>query len=71
MHNGKEREIILLNNPKEGLYISNLMWREMIDFRPDAVFLVIASELYDESDYIRNYDDFLQYVKAMTEIVDK
>lgn len=35
----------------------------MFDFSPDAVLMVLASELYDESDYIRNYDEFLEFVK--------
>jgi hypothetical protein len=39
------------------------MWREMFDFSNDAVLMVLASELYDESDYIRDYDEFLEYVK--------
>lgn len=46
-----------------GVYVANNMWREMYDFSPDAVFLVLASELYDESDYIRNYDEFLDFVR--------
>ena len=36
----------------------------MFDFSPDAVLMVLASELYDESDYIRNYDEFLDYVNS-------
>jgi hypothetical protein len=51
-----------LKKPYEGLYIANDMWREMYDFSSDAVLLVFASELYDENDYIRNYDDFLDFV---------
>lgn len=47
-----------IRKPYEGLYVANNMWREMFDFSSDAVLLVLASELYDESDYIRNYDDF-------------
>ena len=43
--------------------MSNVMWREMYDFSPDAVLMVLASELYDEADYIRDYDEFLDYVK--------
>ena len=39
------------------------MWREMFDFSPDAVLMVLASELYDESDYIRDYDEFIRFVK--------
>ena len=39
------------------------MWREMYDFSSDAVLMVLASELYDESDYIRDYDEFKKYIK--------
>ena len=63
LDNGREQEIVLLDKPNEGLYVSNVMWREMYDFSPDAVLMVLASELYDEEDYIRNYDEFLKYVK--------
>jgi len=62
LDNGKEKEIVLLDKPYEGLYVDNNMWREMFDFSEDAVLLVLASELYDESDYIRNYDDFLKFI---------
>ena len=63
MDNGKETAEILLDKPYEGLYISNDMWREMYDFSEDAVLMVLASEYYDESDYIRNYDEYIQYIK--------
>ena len=63
LDNGREKKVIPLEKPYEGLYVSNAMWREMFDFSPDAVLLVLASELYDEEDYIRNYDEFLAYVK--------
>ena len=63
LDNGKEKEIITLDKPNVGLYVANNMWREMYDFSPDAVLLVLASELYDESDYIRDYDEFLMYIK--------
>lgn len=63
LDNGKETAEVLLNTPDEGLYISNATWREMYDFSPDAVLLVLASELYDEKDYIRNYDKFLEYLR--------
>ena len=62
LDNGKEQETVLLDKPNEGLYVSNAVWREMYDFSPDAVLMVLASELYDEEDYIRNYDEFLKYV---------
>ena len=63
LDNGKEKKIIPLEKPYEGLYVSSVMWREMFDFSPDAVLMVLASDLYDESDYIRDYDEFLEYVK--------
>lgn len=64
LDNGFETAEVLLDKPHEGLYISNSIWREMYDFSPDAVLLVLASELYDEADYIRNYEEFLEYVKG-------
>lgn len=62
LDNGKEKKIVLLEKPYEGLYIANDMWREMYDFSEDAVLMVLASEVYDETDYIRNYDEFLQFI---------
>ena len=65
LDNGFETEEVLLDKPSEGLYIANNMWREMYDFTKDAVLLVIASRPYEESDYIRNYDDFIKMVKEV------
>jgi len=62
LDNGKEKKVVPLEKPYEGLYVSNVMWREMFDFSKDAVLLVLASELYDEDDYIRDYDEFLAFV---------
>lgn len=62
LDNGKEKETVLLEKPYEGLYVTSNMWREMYDFSPDAVLLVLASELYNEDDYIRDYDEFLKFV---------
>lgn len=62
LDNGHEKKVVALEKPYEGLYVSNNMWREMFDFSPDAVLMVFASELYDESDYIRDYDEFLKLV---------
>ena len=63
LDNGQEKKIVSLEKPYGGLYISHNMWREMYDFSPDAVLMVLASEYYDESDYIRDYDQFLNSVK--------
>ena len=64
LKDGREETEVLLNKPYEGVYIANNMWREMYDFSSDAVLLVLASEHYDESDYIRNYEDFLKMVQS-------
>ena len=64
LDDGVEKEVVPLEKPYEGLYVTDMVWREMFDFSSDAVLLVLASELYDENDYIRNYDDFLDYVNA-------
>lgn len=63
LDNGHEKEIIHLDRPNKGLIVESNMWREMFDFSQDAVLMVLASELYDEDDYIRNYDKFLEYIK--------
>lgn len=63
LDDGKEKITVELDNPNLGLYISNAIWREMSDFSSDAVLLVLASEHYDENDYIRDYKEFLQFVK--------
>ena len=62
LDDGTETAEVVLDKPFEGLYISNDIWREMYDFSPDAVLMVLASEFYDERDYIRGYDKFLQYI---------
>lgn len=62
LDNGQEKETVLLDKPYEGIFIQNNIWREMYDFSPDAVLLVLASDIYDESDYIRDYGQFLNFV---------
>ena len=59
LDDGTDTAEVTLDKPNEGLYIANNMWREMYDFAPGTVLLVLASQYYDESDYIRNYEDFL------------
>lgn len=62
LDDGEEKVVVPLEKPNEGLYVSNVMWREMFDFSPDAVLMVLASEFYTEADYIRDYDEFLKFV---------
>lgn len=63
LDNGTEKKVVPLESPYEGLYVSNNMWREMFDFSPDAVLMVLASDYYKEEDYIRDYEQFLKYVE--------
>ncbi|WP_282807258.1 sugar 3,4-ketoisomerase [Hafnia alvei] len=59
LDDGKERVEILLDNPAQGLLIESVIWREMYDFSDDCVLMVLADQLYDESDYIRDYEAFV------------
>lgn len=58
LDNGTQREGVFLDSPTKGVLIDGLIWREMHDFSSNCVLLVLASEEYRESDYIRNYEDF-------------
>ena len=64
LDNGIEKKIVALERPYEGLYISNDIWREMFDFSPEAVLMVLASDYYKEEDYIRDYEEFLMLVQS-------
>lgn len=64
LDNGFEKKVVPLEKPYEGVYIANHIWREMFDFSEDAVLMVLASELYDTEDYIRDYEEFLQTVRS-------
>ncbi|MCI8544440.1 MAG: WxcM-like domain-containing protein [Lachnospiraceae bacterium] len=67
LDNGVETKIVSLEKPYEGLYVSNNIWREMYDFAENTVLMVLASNYYDEEDYIRDYDKFLEFVKKRKE----
>ncbi|WMU71379.1 FdtA/QdtA family cupin domain-containing protein [Enterobacter bugandensis] len=58
LDDGNERVSITLNNPAQGLLINSFIWREMKNFTPDCVLMILADNEYDESDYIRDYDQF-------------
>lgn len=55
-----EKQMITLNDPAKGLYIGPMVWREMYDFSPGSVLVVLASEHYDEADYIRDYRKYCE-----------
>lgn len=55
-----EEEVVPLHDPAQGLYIGHMVWREMFDFSPGTVLLVLASEHYTEDDYIRSYSRYME-----------
>jgi len=63
LKDGKSKEIITLNRPDKGLLIENNIWRELENFSSGSVCLVLASEEFTEDDYIRNYKEYLSFVK--------
>lgn len=63
LDNGREQVTVLLNHPYQGLFVNTNTWRTLDDFSSGAVCLVLASESFDEADYIREYDAFLEYIK--------
>ena len=59
INDGKEKKSNLLNKPNIGLHIPTGIWRELENFSSGAVCLVLASDVFEESDYIRDYNEFL------------
>ena len=64
LDNGKQREEVVLDKSTIGLLINDLTWREMYDFSPDCVLVVLANGYYNENDYIRDYREFVDRVKS-------
>ena len=59
LDDGQKREEVWLDSSTKGISLPPMVWHEMHEFSPDCVMLVLASEHYDEKDYIRNYENFL------------
>lgn len=63
LNDGKEKQTVHLNRSYKGLYLSNMIWRELVNFSSGSVCLVLASEKYDDNDYYHDYDEFLSAVE--------
>lgn len=63
LDNGNEQDEIVLNKPTYGLHIPPLIWTIQYKYSKDAILLVLASDIYDAGDYLRNYGDFLEYIQ--------
>jgi hypothetical protein len=64
VHNGFFQDEFWLRDPQKGLHLSNMVWREIDSFSQGAVVMVLASDHYCESDYIRDYDQFVREVRG-------
>jgi dTDP-4-dehydrorhamnose 3,5-epimerase-like enzyme len=64
LDNGVMKRNVELNSINNGLIVESMIWHEMFDFSEDCILMALASELYREDDYIRNYDEFLKKAKA-------
>lgn len=60
LNDGKSEKVITLNKPFEGLLINEEIWRELKNFSSGSVCLVVASEVFEEEDYIRDFEEFLK-----------
>ncbi len=60
---GVSKDTIVLDRPHKGVFIDSMVWKDMYDFSNDSLLLVLASEYYDGSEYLRDYNDFLFEVK--------
>lgn len=63
LDDGKCKRSFFLNRPYQGLYVKPGMWRDLVDFSSGAVAMVLASEVYQKEDYIRDYNEFLEFRK--------
>lgn len=64
LKDGSQTEKVTLNKPDKGLLINTNVWRELENFSSGSVCLVIASDVFSEEDYIRNYEEFIAYIDA-------
>jgi len=66
LKDGTHSQTVTLNKPDKGLIIKSNVWRELENFSSGAVCLVIASAVFDEADYIRDYSDFIDYIAGIS-----
>ena len=71
LDDGFSTTIIELNKPRMGVYIPPMLWKDMYDFSEDSVLLVLSSEHYDDSEYIRDYDEYLKIIEKEKSFVKK
>lgn len=65
LDDGENKRSFFLNRPYQGLYVKPGLWRDLVDFSSGAVCMVLASEVYKEEDYIRDYKEFIDFRKQL------
>lgn len=65
LDDGNIKRTFVLNRPYQGLYVKPGLWRDLDDFSSGSVCMVLASEVYQEDDYIRDYEEFIEYRKNL------
>jgi hypothetical protein len=65
LDDGNNRKVVNLNRPYFGLYLPRLIWRELLNFSSGGICLVLASEVYDEADYYRDYEEFVRDARSL------
>jgi len=68
LDDGKNKKVVHLNRPWTGLHVKPMIWAAEVNFDPGSICLVMASDFYEESDYIRNYADFTRLVEEQSMI---
>lgn len=63
LHDGQNQQKVTLNKPDKGLLIKANIWRELDNFSSGSVCLVVSSDVFKEADYIRSFEEFLEYVR--------
>jgi len=62
LDDGEKSQTVVLHKPNVGLYLGKELWVTMKEFSDNCILLVLASDIYEEDDYIRDYDEFIRYV---------
>ena len=62
IRDGKKDEIFVLDKPHTGIYLPKMIWKDMYDFSQDSILLVLASEGYDSTEYIKDFDEYIEEV---------
>jgi hypothetical protein len=67
---GDSKNIVTLDQPHIGVFLDSMVWKDMYDFSHDSLLLVLSDQLYDGSEYIRNYEEYINEIRLRGECID-